>query len=187
MFILEAIGNFFKAIWYGICWLVGAAIRYFLVYLPVLVMAGFAIFWVFHPDGFDFDPWLPGEIIETYNYKLTVMSANWLVDNAEVVGLVSFVLIHVFFIIKLAILIVAAIFETIVVYILYALLLSFVLIIIYFVLLIAVFLVLPAAAVVYSGILIKYSDGYNRWFYILCLLLTLGFSVMCYMYAIPAI
>ena len=202
MRILEAIGSFFaaifkgivfgicaffKGIWMVICWIATMAVKYFLVYLPVLIMAGFAIFWICNPEGPDTNPFLPINTLNGYDWKLTVLCADWLVTNDSPQGLITLLLIGVFILFKLALLIVVAVLETFFVYLIYGFIFTFIIIIVTFILLIAVFFVLPAAAVVYSGIFIKNSDYYDRWFYILCLLLTLGCSVICYIYAFAAL
>ena len=191
MRIFEAIGEFFLAIFRGIgaaiCWLASMAIRYFMVYLPVLVMAGFAIFWILNPDGPDIETFTTMDLLENYDYKFTVMCAEWLTNNPEMKGLISFVLICAFFVIKLALLVIVAILETSFVYILFGLVGTFIIVILFFVVTIAIFFILPGGAVVYSGIFIRYSEYEDRWFYILCTLLTLACSVTCYIYAFAAL
>ena len=191
MFILEAIGAFFAAIfrgiWFAICWIARMIVQYFIVYLPVLIMGGFAIFWILTPDGPQIEGITTFDVFNTYNYKFTVMCAEWLINNPEPVGLITLLLIIVFFLFKLVLLIVVALLETAFVYVLFGLVGSFVLIVLQLVLVVVIFFVLPGAAVVYSGIFIKYSDYLDRWFYILCALLTLACSVTCYIYAFAAV
>ena len=185
--IVFGICAFFKGIWMVICWIATMAVRYFFVYLPVLVMLGFALFWIFNPNGPDTDPFLPINTLNGYDWKLTVLCAEWLVTNSSPVGLITLLLTGIFILFKLALVIVVAVLETFFVYLIYGFIFTFLIIIITFVLMIVIFFILPAAAVVYSGIIIKNSDYYDRWFYILCTLLTLGCSIICYCYAFPAL
>ena len=191
MVILEAIGAFFaaifKGIWYAICWIAAMAVRYFMVYLPVLVIGGFALFWILNPDGPSIEGIHTMDIMNTYNYKFTVMCAEWLTENPEPKGLITLALILAFILFKLVLLVAVALIETAFVYILYGLVLSFVLIILQLILTVVVFFVLPGAAVIYSGIFIRYSEYEDRWFYILCTLLTLACAVTCYIYAFAAV
>ena len=185
--IVFGICAFFKGIWMVICWIATMAVRYFFVYLPVLVMLGFALFWIFNPDGPDTNPFIPINTLNGYDWKLTVLCAEWFVTNPEITGLISLILIGAFVIFKLALVIVVAVLETFFVYIIYGFIFTFIIKIITFVLLIVIFFVLPAGAFVYSGIIIKNSDYYDRWFYILCTLATLACSIICYIYAFGAL
>lgn len=185
--IIYGICAFFKGIWAVICWIAIMAVKYFLVYLPVLVMLGFAIFWILNSDGPDIDAFVTMNTLNGYDFKLTVLCVDWFLTNPEPIGLITLILIGAFIIFKLALVVIVAILEAIFVYLIYGLILTMLLIAIYFILMIAVFFVLPAAAVVYSAIFIKNSDYYDRWFYILCTILTTVCSVICYIYAFAAL
>ena len=190
----KGIGYFFYGIWWVlkttvvtiakvIAYLVMLAIRYFLVYLPVLVVAGMAIWWIFNPEGPNVDVFIPLEAVANgnYDFELTALVWEWL-ENTD-----RNILYLIIVIIKFALVIISAILEIIFVYILFGLFGSLVVVAITFILLIVVFLILPAASAVYSIIAIRYAERHNAWFYILCTLLTIAGAVICYMYAIPAI
>lgn len=198
MRVLEAIGSFFvaifKGIWYGICaffqglwWLICLIVRwliqYFIIYIPVLIMGGFAIFWICNPDYSDPGALITFNLLEEWGYEwnLTNMCAEWLV-NTE-----ANILLLIIGAVKLVILVVTAVLETVIVYLIFGLIGTFISAIIYFVINIIIWFILPAAAVVYSVIMLKNSDSYNRWFYILCSLLTILCSVICYIYAFGAL
>ena len=202
----EAIGNFFSMIWRGILaffcgiwwviktvavaifnaivYLIGLMVRYFFVYLPVVIMAGFAIFWILNPEGPEAECILPMDLLLNkwgYNFNITLAAVEWM-ENTEVN-----ILFLIIFLFKIVVIVVAAIFEFIVIYLIFGLVGSLIAFVIYFILMIAIFFVLPAAAVVYSGFMIKNSDSYNRWFYFLCTILTIVCTVICYIYAFGAL
>lgn len=199
MRVLEAIGWFFatifKGIWYGICaffsaiwWLictlVRLAIEYFFVYLPVIVVGAFAIFWIMNPEGPDVECPLPMSLLVNdwgYDFNLTNLAVEWM-ENTE-----ENILFLIIILIKLACIVVAAVFEFIFIYVLFGMVGSIIMAAIYFVVIVAVFIVLPACGAVYSCIWLKNAERHNLWFYILCAILTIIAAVICYMYIIPAL
>ena len=173
-----------KFLWWLICTIVMLAIKYFFVYLPVLVIGGFVIFWIFNPEGPDVDIELPMSLLLNewnYDFNLTNAAVEWMENTEENILFLIIVLI------KLALVIVSAVAEFIFVYILFGLVGSIIVAAISFVVVVIIWLVLPAAGAVYSCIMLKNSEYHNRWFYLLCAVLTIIAAVICYVYAIPAI
>ena len=123
MAIIRGIGWFFYAIWVGIktvaitivrviIYLIGLMIRYFIIYAPVLVMAGFAIFWILNPEGPNESAYATFEHLDDvgYNFNLTVLAAEWIMKSETNIFLLIVVPI------KMVITVVVAILETILVY-----------------------------------------------------------------------
>ena len=198
MAILEAIGEFFatvfKAIWSGICaffgfiWsiictIVAWVVEYFFVYLPVLVIGGFAIFWICNPEYSDPGALITFNLLEDWGYEwnLTNMAAEWLVNTEPNILLL---IIGAF---KLVVLVVTAVLETVIVYLIFGFIGTIISAVIYFVVNIMIWFILPAAGAVYSCIMLKNSQYHNRWFYLLCSVLTIIAAVICYIFAFSAL
>jgi hypothetical protein len=189
---IDKIVDFFKGIWWVIktigiaifkviCFVVGLLIKYFPIYLPVLILAGYVILWLtgtmLKLDSTIYGLW---DFIG-YEYELTVGLAHWLTStehnffSAITLGLVQVVLIAV-----------VAVLETIIVYVLFFGVGSIIIMAIQFVLWMIFLIGIPVAAPIYSFIMIKNSCKYNIWFYILSFVLTLAMTVIHFIYLIPA-
>ncbi len=204
MRVLDAIGKFFVLIlkgilwfFYGIWWVIKTIavtifkvivfvlrlmVRYFFVYLPVLIMAGFAIYWILNPEGPDSSALITFSLLEDWGYEwnLTVMAAEWLQNTP------TNILFLIIILLKVVVVVIAAVLEFVFVYLIFGLIGTIISAVLYLIINIVIYFVFPAAAVVYACFMIKNSESYNRWFYILCTLLTIICSVICYIYAFPA-
>ena len=189
--IVTGIVSFFKGIWWAlkaigiaifkaVCFIVGILIKYFPIYLPVLILGVYMILWIsgtmLKLDSTIYGLW---DFFE-YEYELTVGLANWLTStehnffSAITLGLVQVVLIAV-----------VAVLETIIVYVLFFGVGSIIIMAIQFVLWMIFLIGLPVAATIYSAIMIKNSCRYDSWFYILSFVLTLAMTVIHFINLIP--
>ena len=198
MAVLEAIGSFFVLIgkgigyfFYGIwcviktiavsiakavAYVVMLAVRYFLVYLPVLVIGVYVILWVtgamLELDWGIYGIW---EIWD-YEWGLTVTAVEWM-ENAEYSFFTALPLglFHVLLVVLFALI------DFLVIYIIVFGFGSLIIMAIQFVIYMGILFVLPAGAVVYSFMMLKNnSDSYNSWFHILCLILTIAGALLHY-------
>ena len=161
---LKAIGiAIFKVVYF----VVGILIKYFPIYLPVLILGVYMILWIsgtmLKLDSTIYGLW---DFVE-YEYELTVGLAEWLTTtehnffSAITLGLVQVVLIAV-----------VAVLETIIVYVLFFGVGSIIIMAIQFVLWMIFLIGIPVAAPIYLFIMIKNSCKYNIWFYIVSFVLT---------------
>lgn len=176
-------GRFFEAIWEGICKIASFIVRYFYVYIPVLVMAGFAIFWIFNPAGPDMECYTTFHLLDywDYNWNMTVGAWEWLEATEESFFMLAIILF------KFLVVVLAAIIELVFIYFIFGCILSLICVLFYFIINIVIWFILPAAAVVYSIIITaKCSEYEDRAFFVLCTILTLAATVICYLFAFPA-
>ncbi|MBO5335454.1 MAG: hypothetical protein J6A87_05690 [Clostridia bacterium] len=142
---------------------------HFVPLIPVAVMGLYALGWL---TGFlQSWKWGADPLWEyfPYKYNVTVWGVNWLTNFEH--GFLSAITLGI---IQIAFIVVAAIFETLLVYVLFFGIGSILWFIIAFVFYIIVLFVVPLAAIAYSvGLVAKY-DTSARWWRILCLLLTVG-------------
>ena len=191
--IVKGIVAVFKAIWWFIvliakviykviAYLVGLAVRYFFVYLPALIMIIYALLLIFNVIQ-NMDTEIHG-LWDYFNYEyfFTNEAVSWLTGTehnfftAITLGLFQVILI-----------VFTAIFDTLIIYVCFFGIGSFIWMLIQFVLWMVFLIIIPVGAVVYSIVMmIKFAEKYNLWFYILVILTTLACSIYYFSIIIPA-
>ena len=191
--IVKGVVVVFKAIWWFIvliakviykviAYLVGLAVRYFFVYLPALIMIIYALLLIFNVIQ-NMDTEIHG-LWDYFNYEyfFTNEAVSWLTGTehnfftAITLGLLQVILI-----------VFTAIFDTLIIYVCFFGIGSFIWMLIQFILWMVFLIVIPVGAVVYSIVMmIKFAEKYNLWFYILVILTTLACSIYYFSIIIPA-
>lgn len=172
-----------KLIYRVVAYLVGLAIRYFFVYLPALIMLIYALLLIFNVIQNMDSEIHPIWDYFSYEYFFTTTFSGWLTSTEH--NFFSAITLGLFQVILIA---VAAVLETIIIYVCFFGVGSLVWMLIQFVLWMVFLFVLPAGAIIYSIVMmIKHAEKYNLWFYILVILITLACSVYYFSIIIPAL
>lgn len=167
-----------------ICYLGELIIKYFVVYLPVLVMAVYIILWgTGKMTELDFSIKPLWDYFD-YNYEITTRAASWLKEtSANVESIFTLTLI----LIQALIVAVAAIFETFVIYFLFFGIATIIWIAIVFSFMVLFLFLIPAGAVVYSIVIgKKFAEHEDAWFHITVIILTTVSAVIHYIYLFQA-
>ena len=191
--IVIGIVSFFKGIWWvlktiGIAifkvvvYVLGLLVSYFPVYFPVLIIGGYVLMWV-TGAMYKLDTEIHGlwDFFH-YDYELTGGLVGWL-ENTE----------HNFFsaitlgLVQVALIAVTAVLETLIVYVIFFGVGSIIIMAIQFILWMAFLFALPAAAVVFDGIMLKNSRTSNLWFHILMFASSIVLAVIHYIYLFSAL
>ena len=172
-----------KVIYRVIAYIVGLIIRYFPVYLPALVMVIYVILLMFNVIQSMDSEIHPIFDYFTYEYFFTVKFACWLTSTEH--NFITAITLGLF---QVILIVIAAILETILVYVCLFGIGSLVWMIIQFVLWMIFLFVLPVGAIIYSIVMmVKFARKYNSWFYILVILITFACELYYFSIIIPAL
>lgn len=171
-----------KVIYRVIAYLVGLAIRYFFVYLPALIMIIYALLLMFNViQSMDSEIHGLWDYFD-YGYLFTTKSVSWLTGTEH-----NFITAITLGVIQIALIVVAAIFDTLIIYVCFFGVGSLVWMLIQFILWMAFLIVIPVGSVIYSIVMmIKHAEKYNLWFYLLVVLISLACSAYYFSIIIPA-